>query len=221
MKKFLQAVFLLTALLATGAQASLVRGTGTGALVGGDLTDPENDGNPDAYFNYNAVFRSSDANAFNGEGPYNVFDNRLGGGIDKWCCGSGNVWVEADFGATKYNLTSFTASSANDVPARDSLNWKIQGSNDGITYTTIFSYVSNVSVWTDRLQVVQFFAGTDYATPAAYSIFRYQSLATGNDMHQLGELEFFGTKAVPEPSAPALLGLGLVALMVARRKRSA
>lgn len=221
MKKFFHALLLVTALFATGAQASVVRGTGTGALVGGDLTDPENNGNPDAYINYNAVFRSSDGSAFYNEGPFNVFDNRVGGGVDKWCCGTGNVWVEADFGTSKYTLTSFTAASANDVAERDSLNWQIQGSNDGITYTTIFSYVSNVSVWTDRQQVVQFFAGADYASPAAYSIFRYQSNYTGTNMHQIGELEFFGTKAVPEPSVPALLGLGLIALMVARRKRSA
>lgn len=219
MKKFFHALFLITALLASGAQASIVRGYGSGALVGGDLTDPENNGNPDANVNYNAVFRSSDGAGFNGEGPFNVFDNQVGGGYSKWCCGTGTVWVEADFGANKYTLTSFTAASGNDEAMRDSSHWQIQGSNDGITYTTIFAYNNDTtSAWAGRLQVNQYFAGTDFATPGAYSIFRYQSTATYNNyMHQISELEFFGN-AVPEPTTPALLALGLAAMLVLRRK---
>jgi hypothetical protein len=221
MKKFFQAAFLVSALLAIGAQASIVRGTGTAALVGGDLTDPTNMGNPNANVGYNAIFRSSDSNGFAGEGPFNVFDNRLGPSGDKWCCGNGNVWVEADFGGRQYTLTSFTASSANDVPTRDSIHWKILGSNDGMNYATIFAYDNTVSAWNNRLQVNQYFVGTDFMAPAAYSIFRYQSTGTNDRLHQLGELEFFGTAvtAVPEPTTPALLGLSLVALMVARRIR--
>jgi hypothetical protein len=42
------------------AQAEKVLGTGTGSLIGGDLTDPEDDGNPEADKGYNAIFSSSD-----------------------------------------------------------------------------------------------------------------------------------------------------------------
>jgi hypothetical protein len=129
--------------LAGTAQASVVRGTGTGSLVGGDLTDPENNGNPEANVGYNATFRSSVEPGFGGgEYAFNVFDNRVGGNKDKWCCDP-NVRVEANFGAKRFTLTSFTAASANDVPARDSDQWPILGSNDGLNFTIIYKYNFN------------------------------------------------------------------------------
>ena len=45
------------AFLAPSANASLILGTGTSALVGGDLTDPENDGLVNSNVNYDATFR--------------------------------------------------------------------------------------------------------------------------------------------------------------------
>lgn len=66
--------------------AEEVLGTGTGSLIGGDLTDPENDGNPEADEGYNAKFSSSEEPGFaGGENAFNVFDNQLGGGNAKWC----------------------------------------------------------------------------------------------------------------------------------------
>ncbi|MDE0636331.1 MAG: hypothetical protein OXI43_10840 [Candidatus Poribacteria bacterium] len=68
------------------AQAEKVLGTGTGALLGGDLTDPEDDGAPDADEGYNAIFSANDEPGFGGgEFAFNVFDNILGGGNAKWC----------------------------------------------------------------------------------------------------------------------------------------
>ena len=221
MKNLLSALLFGVCLLAANAQAVVVRGTGTAALVGHDLTDPENDGLPDTNVNYNATFRASfEADFGGGEYAFNVFDNRLGGGNDKWCCDP-NGWVEASF-AKRYILTSFTASSANDGQIRDSDWWRILGSNDGVTYTTIFEYRNEgVSPWDKRLQVNQYSAGIDYATPAAYRTFRYQTLSTvyNGGLHQLGELEFFGT-AVPEPASLSLFALGAVALAARRRKRA-
>src|SRR5687767_15102539 len=64
---------------------------GTAAIRGSDLTDPDNNGDPDADVNYNAIFSGNEEPAFGGgEFAFNVFDNRVGGGNDKWCCGTGN-----------------------------------------------------------------------------------------------------------------------------------
>lgn len=226
MKKLLHALLIITALYSASAGAVIVRGTGTSALIGHDLTDPENNGNRSTNIGYNATFRSSVKPYFGGEGAFDVFNNVVGGGNDKWCCDNGNVWVEADFGAQRYTLTKFTAASANDVPERDSDAWKILGSNDGVNYTTIFTYNQHgVSPWVTRLQVNEYDVDTDFSAPTAYSIFRYQSTSNvSGGMHQISELEFFGNpvSAVPEPETYTMLlaGLGLMGFMVRRRKTS-
>ena len=68
------------------AQAEKVLGVGTDSLLGGDLTDPEDDGNPEADEGYNAIFSANEEPGFaGGENAFNVFDNVLGPGNAKWC----------------------------------------------------------------------------------------------------------------------------------------
>jgi hypothetical protein len=209
------------------ASAAIILGTGNASLLGSDLTDPENNGDPENNVNYNAIFAASEEPAFGGaESAFNVFDNLTGGGNNKWCCGDQNnfptnpIWVQATF-AQAFLLTSFTLNSGNDTPDRDPRVWQILGSNDGTNFTPIFTQNDlGASVWTARDQTIRWDAGTDFAVQTvAYTTFRFQTTATNSTTgarFQLGEIEFF---SVPEPAtgAMALAGLALTAL---RRRRS-
>ena len=188
------------------AQAEEILGTGTESLLGGDLTDPEDDGDPEQDVDYNAIFSANDEPGFGGgEFSFNVFDNLLGPGNDKWCCGPGGgiptegLHVTAEL-EVPHVLTHFTVSSANDVPARDPTDWEVQGSNDGTNFTTIFAHAGG-SVWTERLQVVLFEtgAGADFPVQTTgYRFFRHVTINTASNPNgayfQIGEIEYFGTQ---------------------------
>jgi len=185
------------------AQASQILGIGTESLLGGDLTDPEDDGNPEADEGYNVIFSSNDEPGFaGGEFSFNVFDNILGPGNDKWCCGPGGGIPEEGLQITveleePQALTHFTVSSANDTPGRDPIDWAIQGSNDGTNFTDIFSYEGE-GLWDERLQVILFEAGEDFEVQnTAYKFLRFvcynTALNPDGAYYQLDEIEYFGS----------------------------
>ncbi len=174
-------------------------------LLGGDLTDPENDGAADADINYNATFTSTDEPAFGGgEFSFNVFDNRVGGGNDKWCCndpGGDGHQLTAQFDAGPQVLRTFTITSSNDSPGRDPSIWEVQGSNDGTSFTTIYRHDTG-SIWgATRNSTKGFVAGTHFDEPAAYEYIRYDVEDTVSGGHALNELEYFDY--VYEPPGPA------------------
>ena len=185
-------------------QLPITLGVGTGALLGGDLTDPENDGAPDSDTGYNAIFASSEEPGFGGgEFAFNVFDNSVGASNAKWCCGQegGNfptnpIWVQATF-EEPISLTHFTLASGNDTEGRDPRVWELQGSNDGTNFETIHRQDdTNISVWgATRDLVLQWNAGIHFAPPAPYTTFRFICFATGlssGARFQINEIELFG-----------------------------
>ena len=185
------------------AQAEEILGVGTESLLGGDITDPEDDGNPEADDGYDVIFSSNDEPGFaGGEFSFNVFDNVVGGGNDKWCCGPGGgipdegLHITVEF-AEPQILTHFTISSANDTPARDPIDWEIQGSNNGTDFTTIFSQEGD-SLWgATRLQVILFEAGEDFDVQKnAYQFLRFVCFDTvanpAGAYYQVSEIEYFG-----------------------------
>ncbi len=198
-------------LFGASSHAVTILGTGTGALLGSDLTDPENDIDDStaagANFNWISATATSEPN-FGGEGAFDVFDNKVGPGNDKWCCGSAPQNVSVVFG-TQYVLTHFTIASGNDVPGRDPDVWFIEGSNDGITWTPIFTYNNdNTSPFSARLEVLRYDgAGADFPTPIAFSQFRYRVSSTivNGGLHQVNEIELFGNAFVaPAIAVPTL-----------------
>ena len=206
-------------LLLSGAAAPAyeILGTGTGALIGNDLTDLDNDGAPDLDEGYDAIFDSNEEPGFGGgEYAFNVFDNRLGPGNDKWCCGPAAIpaeglWVSAEFSGP-HVLTSFTVSSANDVPDRDPIEWAVQGSNNGEDYTDIYVFDEGLSLWDLRLQVNHFIAGDDFPIQTeGYEFFRFVTYNTVVN-HQVGEIEYFGRPGASADGTPAtfIAGVGRI-----------
>ena len=200
-------VFLIDLGKVSEVKARVILGTGTSSLIGGDLTDPEDDGidgtdGAAGNWNWTSILASSE-NAWTSEGAYNVFDNKVGGGDMKWCCLGPTQSIYVQF-STTYVLTHFTITSGNDSVGRDPDQWEIQGSNDGTNWTTIFEYDDDgTSPFTARSQVIRYNgSGDDFDTPDAYSYFRYivTSVVSGS-LHQINELEFFGTESTSSSSS--------------------
>ncbi|MCH1415981.1 MAG: Ig-like domain-containing protein, partial [Gammaproteobacteria bacterium] len=206
MKFFILTIILLFSVLNNSTLiAATVLGTGSGALLGNDLTDPEDNGvdsgTNGSNFNWTSINASS-KKTFAGEGSYSVFDNNVSSGSAKWCCDNPTQWIYVQF-SQSYVLSHFTITSGNDVAGRDPDIWKIQGSNDGSNWTDIYSYSNNGnSPFSARLQVIKYTgAGDDFATPDSYSYFRYYVTSTVSSGHQINELEFFGDA---DSTAPTL-----------------
>lgn len=178
-----------------------ILGVGAASLLGGDLTDPENDGDDSVgaatspTWNWAEITSSHESDFQGGENSFNIFDNKVGGGNDKWCCDDPTpdnpVWVAVKF-RQPISLTHFTVTSGNDTPTRDPTDWAIQGSNDGQNYRDIFRFVDTVVPWTARNQVVKF--TLPFAAPP-YSYIRYIAYDTPAPLHQINEIEYFGRAA--------------------------
>ncbi len=193
------------------ASAQTLRGYGTGALQLGGLTDPENDG-VDSVANavgnglFNGIFFANQEPNFTnaitgGEGAFDLFDHKVGGGEAKYCCNGGEQNIGVDFSGKQFVLTRFNIASDNDSgTARDPDIWAIQGSNDGLTWTNIYSYnVDGTSPFdfgggSVENKVLQYDGnGVDFAMPAGYSQFRFTASSYGSgNVLGLSELEFFG-----------------------------
>lgn len=177
-----------------------ILGVGAEFLLGGDLTDPENDGvdalgaatDPASNWNWVSISASHEPDFEGGENSFNIFDNKVGGGNDKWCCDDPTpdnpVWVAVEF-AQPYRISHFTVTSGNDTPTRDPTHWAIQGSNDGEAWTDIYLFFDTVVPWDARNQVIKF---TLPSASPPYKYIRYIAYDTPDTLHQINEIEYFG-----------------------------
>ncbi|NQZ06198.1 MAG: discoidin domain-containing protein [Algicola sp.] len=117
------------------------------------------------------------------EGKVQAFDNSVG---SKWLTFADTGWISYDFEKT-VTISAYTLTSGNDAAGRDPKNWQLQGSNNGVDWTTIDNR-SNES-FNARKQTKSY----NTSNSQAFSHIRFNVTANnGASILQLAELEFIG-----------------------------
>lgn len=116
------------------------------------------------------------------EGNVNLIDNST---TTKYLTFHASGWVQYQ-APSAYVVTRYTLSSANDFPERDPLNWTLQGSNNGNSWTTIDSQ-SNQDFF-NRFQAREF----TFTNSTAYTYYRFNLNNHSGNVLQLSEMELFG-----------------------------
>ena len=115
----------------------------------------------------------------------------------KWCMEHGGrfpiLW-QADMPEGEPPVSSYTLTSAEDVPDRDPSAWRLLGSADGITWKTLDER-KDIPVWQDRRSPRTF----RFSNTSAYRHYRFEFLATHGTPHfQLAEIAL-GPQSGPPP----------------------
>ncbi|MEU8661547.1 GH92 family glycosyl hydrolase [Actinoplanes philippinensis] len=120
----------------------------------------------------------------------------------KWLVFAGTGWVgyrlDAPVRVTRYALTA-----ANDVPARDPRDWRLEGSADGESWTTVDTRTGQALG--ERGATTTY----DVATPGDYGFYRLTVTANGGAaIVQLADLQLSNGDETPPPAEPARSAIG-------------
>lgn len=99
-------------------------------------------------------------------------------------------------------VTGLALTSANDAPERDPANYKLEGSNDGTTFTLISEGAVPAFAKRFTRQVISF-SNTAAYTSYRFTVANVANNATANSM-QIAEVEFLGTVTMPTPKITGL-----------------
>lgn len=114
---------------------------------------------------------------------------------------------------------SYSFTTANDASGRDPSSWTLFGSNDGTTWTMLDD-LSDIRLTDNRFYTQNFTVNNE----DEYSFYKFEvtKLKSVTNVFQLGEITFYGTNlpmdAIPEPSTLCLLGLGLLGMIIWRKR---
>ncbi|MCA9240272.1 MAG: chitobiase/beta-hexosaminidase C-terminal domain-containing protein, partial [Planctomycetales bacterium] len=174
----------------TGHPAGPTNGTKLSALVGGDLTDPEDDGILEVTINAGAS-----TNSPNGEEPPKALDNTKG---TKWLAFTQTgTHYEVHFTDNLPRIVDgYTISSANDATERDPYSWTLSGSNDGVSYTVIDSRDAQDFATRFETRLYEF----QNSLPFTYYRFEFQTeygvtASNFTGALQMSEIELFSSQA--------------------------
>jgi hypothetical protein len=128
-----------------------------------------------------AQYNDSPAN----EGLARIIDNTS---ATKYLTFHNTAWIQYQ-APGQYKVTSYSITSANDAPERDPLNWTLQGSNNGTSWTTIDTRAAQD--FPNRLQRLVF----NFTNTTAFSYYRFNFTNNSGSLLQVAEVELFGTPA--------------------------
>ena len=131
-----------------------------------------------------------------GEGKEQAFDSSK---HTKWLDFSPKSWIQYNFPmSTPKIITSYSITSANDVPARDPKDWQLLGSNDG-NYWVLLDEQENID-FPNRFETKSF----NFANNIAYSMYRIIFTENhGSNLIQLAEISFSQDgNSPPSPEEP-------------------
>ncbi|WP_221409790.1 carbohydrate-binding protein [Pseudochryseolinea flava] len=120
-----------------------------------------------------------------GEDYMKLIDNNVN---TKYLTFNASGWIQYQT-TSSYAVTSYSITSANDAAERDPLNWTLQGSNNGSTWTTIDTR-SNED-FPNRFQKRMF----TFTNTTSYNYYRLNLTNNSGTILQLAEVELFGTSA--------------------------
>jgi len=130
------------------------------------------------------------------EERFRIFDNKTN---TKWfVSGVATPWIAFQFpNDASYAIQTYTVTSANDRPARDPKNWRLEGSNDLTTWTVLDTRADQT--------FAQRFQTNTYSFPNTTAYRAYRFFVTGNNgegAFQISELQLF-ENLPPRPEAGA------------------
>ena len=131
--------------------------------------------------------------AVNGENPPNETKDKLFDGKNdtKWLARTPTGWVTMKLDKP-VAVVNYALTSANDSSGRDPKDWKLQGSQDGETWTTLDTRTGET--FPSRFQTRQF----QFTNTTAYQHYRLEITAnSGEPLTQLAELRLFSANPTP------------------------
>jgi predicted alpha-1,2-mannosidase len=129
--------------------------------------------------------------------PNEVAAKAVDGSVNsKWLVFESTAWLQVQL-AQPEAIVHYALTSANDAAGRDPRDWRLQGSADGQTWTTVDS--RSGEDFPDRFQTREF----RFANTTKYSYYRLDITANhGDGLIQLAELDLSNGDTTPPPATP-------------------
>jgi hypothetical protein len=132
-----------------------------------------------------------------GEEMGKAFDNNV---MTKWISKfSQTPWIAYQFPAgARYAINAYSVTSANDFPGRDPMNWRLEGSDDGLNWHVVDTQAGQT--FASRFQTNSY----SFTNTTAYPVYQFVVTANAGDGDtQLAEIQLFGDPApVVDASVP-------------------